>query len=138
MVNELSRRTFLKTTALAVGGAAVAQVPARAQQSVPSEAQRVPNSRQQERGIRLQKVGIMSPGDMGSAVGQTLVKHGLTVIAALGERSARTRALAAEVGIADVGTLENLVRQADLIMSILVPDAAIVAAQRVAEAMKSA
>jgi len=138
MVNELSRRTFLKTTALAVGGAAVAQVPARAQQSVPSEAQRVPNSRQQERGIRLQTVGIMSPGDMGSAVGQTLAKHGLTVIAALGERSARTRALAAEVGIADVGTLENLVRQADLIMSILVPDAAIVAAQRVAEAMKSA
>ena len=122
MVNEFSRRTFLKTTAaLAVGSVAAAEVPGRAQ----------------EQGIRLRTVGIMSPGDMGSAVGQVLAKHGLTVIAALGERSARTRALAAEAGIADVGTLENLVREADLVMSILDPDAAIVAAQRVAEAMKS-
>jgi 3-hydroxyisobutyrate dehydrogenase-like beta-hydroxyacid dehydrogenase len=122
MVNDFSRRTFLKTGALAVGAAAVPDVAAHAQ----------------ERGIRLRTVGIMSPGDMGAAVGQALAKHGLTVIAALDERSARTRALAAEAGIADVGTLENLVRKADLVMSILDPDAAIVAAQRVAEAMKSA
>ncbi len=138
MVNDLSRRAFLKTTALAVGGAAAAGAPVRAQQSVGSVAQADPNSQQKERGMRLRTVGIMSPGDMGSAVGQVLAKHGLTVIAALGERSARTRALAAEAGIADVGTPENLVRQADLVMSILDPDAAIVAAQRVAEAMKSA
>jgi 3-hydroxyisobutyrate dehydrogenase-like beta-hydroxyacid dehydrogenase len=121
MGNELSRRTFLKTTALAVGSVAAAEVPGRAQ----------------EQDRRVRTVGIMSPGDMGSAVGQVLATHGLTVIAALGERSARTRALAAEAGIADVGTLENLVRQADLVMSILVPDAAIVAAQQVAGAMKS-
>jgi 3-hydroxyisobutyrate dehydrogenase-like beta-hydroxyacid dehydrogenase len=122
MVNDFSRRTFLKSTALVVGAAAAPDVPARGE----------------ERGKRLRTVGIMSPGDMGSAVGQALARHGLTVIAALGERSARTRALAAEAGIADVGTLENLVRKADLVMSILDPDAAIVAAQRVAEAMKSA
>jgi 3-hydroxyisobutyrate dehydrogenase-like beta-hydroxyacid dehydrogenase len=122
MVNDLSRRTFLKTTALAIGGAAAADVPARAQ----------------ERGMTLRTVGIMSPGDMGSAVGQVLATRGLTVIAALGERSARTRALAAAAGIADVGTLENLVGKSDLVMSILDPDAAVVAAQRVAEAMKSA
>jgi 3-hydroxyisobutyrate dehydrogenase-like beta-hydroxyacid dehydrogenase len=121
MGNEFSRRTFLKTTALAVGSVAAADVPARAQ---------VP-------GRRLRTVGIMSPGDMGSAVGQVLAKHGLRVIAALGERSARTRALAAEAGIADVGTLETLVREADVVLSILDPDAAIVAAQRVAEAMQS-
>ena len=121
MGNEFTRRTFLKTTVLAVGGAAVADMPAGAQ----------------EQSLKLRTVGIMSPGDMGSAVGQVLAKQGLRVIAALGERSARTRALAAEAGIVDVGTLENLVREADLVMSILDPDAAIVAAQRVAEAMKS-
>lgn len=123
MVNDFSRRTFLRTTALAVGAAAVSDVPAGAQQ---------PDR------IRLRTVGIMSPGDMGSAVGQVLAKHGLTVIAALGERSARTRALAAAAGIADVGTLENLVRKVDLVMSVLDPDQAIAAAQRVADAMKSA
>ena len=138
MSDGFSRRTFLKTTALAVGGAAVPGAPARAQQSVSGEAQRDPSSPQQARGIRLRTVGIMSPGDMGSAVGQALAKHGLTVIAALGERSARTRALAAAAGIADVGTLENLVREADVVLSILDPDAAIGAAQRVAAAMKSA
>ncbi len=137
MVNEFSRRTFLKATALAVSSAFVSDVPVRAQQPGYREPQPGSNSPQEDRGIRLRTVGIMSPGDMGSAVGQVLVKHGLTVIAALDERSARTRALAAEAGIADVGTLENLVREADLIMAILVPEAAIVAAQQVAEAMKS-
>jgi 3-hydroxyisobutyrate dehydrogenase-like beta-hydroxyacid dehydrogenase len=135
MADEFSRRSFLTTTALAVGGAAVGPVPARAQQSGRSETEPDSGSRQPERGMRLRTVGIMSPGDMGSAVGQALATHGLTVIAALGERSARTRALAAEAGIADVGTLENLVRAADVVMSILVPDAAIAAAQQVAEAM---
>jgi len=138
MGDQFTRRTFLRTTALAVGGAAVTAVPGRAQQSLRSEAQGDPDPRREARGTRLRTVGIMSPGDMGSAVGQVLAKHGLAVIAALGERSARTRALAAEAGIADVGTLENLVRKADLVMSILDPDAAIGAAQRVAEAMKSA
>jgi 3-hydroxyisobutyrate dehydrogenase-like beta-hydroxyacid dehydrogenase len=87
MVNEFSRRTFVKIAGLTVGGTAVTDVPVRAQQSVSSEAQRVPHSRQQERGIKLQTVGIMSPGDMGSAVGQVLAKQGLTVIAALGDRT---------------------------------------------------
>ena len=128
MDNEFSRRTFLKTTAIAVGGVAAAEVSARAQQS----------GAQQGQGIRLRSVGIMSPGDMGSAVGQVLATYGLRAIAALGERSPRTRALAAESGIADVGTLENLVREADLVLSILVPDAAVAAAQQVADAMKSA
>ena len=137
MANDFSRRTFLKTTAVAIGSTAVTDVPVLAQQTGRSAAQPDPNSPQQERGITLRTVGIMSPGDMGSAVGQVLAKHGLRVIAALGERSARTRALAAEVGIADVGTLENLVREADLVLSILVPEAAVEAAQRVTEAMKS-
>lgn len=138
MGNELSRRNFLKSAALAVGGAALADTAVHAQPPGQSEAQRAPHSQRQEQSSRLHTVGIMSPGDMGSAVGQVLSKHGLTVIAALGERSPRTRALAAESGIADVGTLENLVAKANLILSILVPDAAITAAQRVAAAMKKA
>jgi 3-hydroxyisobutyrate dehydrogenase-like beta-hydroxyacid dehydrogenase len=131
MVDDFSRRAFLKTTVLAVGGAAAADA-ARAQQPDRSAAP------SQERNMKLQTVGIMSPGDMGSAVGQVLATHGLSVVAALGERSPRTRALAAEAGIADVGTLENLVRKVDLVLSILDPDAAVGAAQRTAAAMQSA
>src|SRR5437762_1916744 len=82
----------------------------------------------------IKTVGIVSPGDMGHAVGQVLRDHGLRVIASLAERSERTKTLAAQAGIADVGTLQNLVREADIVLSILVPAEAVLAAQLVAQA----
>jgi len=84
---------------------------------------------------RIQTVGIYSPGDMGQAVGKLLAEHGLRVIASLEGRSERTRHLAQQAGIADVGTLTALVQEADLILSILVPDQAVNAAQAVAQAL---
>ncbi|HET7379084.1 MAG TPA: twin-arginine translocation signal domain-containing protein [Gaiellales bacterium] len=74
MVSDFSRRTFLATTALAVGAAAVPDVRAGAQSPVRGEVQHDPDS-EQGQGKRLRTVGIMSPGDMGSAVGQVLAKH---------------------------------------------------------------
>ena len=53
-------------------------------------------------------IGIYSPGDMGQAVGAVLAGNGLRVVAALEGRSARTRALAAQAAIEDVGSLEAL------------------------------
>ncbi len=85
----------------------------------------------------LQTVAILSPGDMGHVVGQVLASHGLRVIAALGGRSERTRQLAQQAGIQDVGTLAALVAEADLLLSILVPDQAVAAAEAVAQAMTS-
>jgi 3-hydroxyisobutyrate dehydrogenase-like beta-hydroxyacid dehydrogenase len=86
-------------------------------------------------GIELSTVGILSPGDMGHSVGATLVANGLRAITCLQGRSERTRGLAAEAGIAGVPTYEDLVREADLILSILVPAQAMNAAQRVADAI---
>lgn len=85
--------------------------------------------------MEITTVGIMSPGDMGHAVGERLAAHGLRVIAALQDRSERTRALAVEAGIDDVGTYEALVTQADMILSILVPAHAEDAAETVANAL---
>lgn len=72
----------------------------------------------------VETVAVLSPGDMGSAVGAALASNGLRVITALNGRSDRTRELAASSNIEDVGTLEDVVQQADLILSILVPDQA--------------
>jgi len=83
----------------------------------------------------LQTIGILSPGDMGHAVGQRLAENGLRVVAALGERSQRTRRLAAQAGIEDVGDYSGLVRAAELILCILVPAEAEATAQRVADAL---
>ncbi|CAN5871158.1 NAD(P)-dependent oxidoreductase [soil metagenome] len=86
----------------------------------------------------IKTVGILSPGDMGQAVGQVLRNHGLRVIASLSARSERTKKLAAQAGIEDVGELSNLVREADIILSILVPAEARSAAQLVAQAIGEA
>jgi 3-hydroxyisobutyrate dehydrogenase-like beta-hydroxyacid dehydrogenase len=81
----------------------------------------------------IQTVALLSPGDMGHSVGQTLVEHGMRVITCLEGRSERTRGLAAEAGIADVPTYGDLVREADLLLSILVPAQAVNAAGAVAQ-----
>ena len=82
-------------------------------------------------------VAILSPGDMGSGVGFALGQNDIDVITCLRGRSNRTRQLAAEAHFRDIPTLGLLVEQADLILSILVPDQAVTVAQQVAAAMHS-
>ena len=82
-------------------------------------------------------VAILSPGDMGHAVGQRLREHELDVITCLTGRSERTRALADKAGIRDVPTMEELVEQSDLIMSMTVSAAVPGVCRQVADALKA-
>ncbi|MEE8413479.1 MAG: DUF1932 domain-containing protein [Dehalococcoidales bacterium] len=81
-------------------------------------------------------VGILSPGDMGHAVGRVLVDNGLKVITCLEGRSKRTAELAGKAGIEAVPSYQQLVGDADMILSILVPAEATNAAKLVARALK--
>ena len=83
----------------------------------------------------LQRIAILMPGDMGHAVGRALIAHGHDVICCLDGRSAHSRALAAQGGLRDVGSLRAVVETADLILSILPPAAALGLAQDVATEM---
>jgi len=85
--------------------------------------------------VTVETVGIMSPGDMGSGVGGALKKNGLKAITALDGRSEGSKARAAEEGIEDVGSLDELVKSSELILSILVPSEALSFAQDVAESI---
>ncbi len=85
----------------------------------------------------VQTVAILSPGDMGHAIGRVLRRSGLDTITCLTGRSRRTRDLAAAAGIRDVPALEQLVVEADLILSILVPSEAVTSAERVAQAIQA-
>ncbi len=87
--------------------------------------------------LRIQRVAILSPGDMGHAVGRELRARGLEILTCLSGRSARTRRLAEIAGFRNLPTLETLVEQADLILSILVPGAAVALAEAVAKALRS-
>ena len=69
-------------------------------------------------------VAIMSPGDMGHAVGQVLSESGIDVITCTDGRSQRTKDLAEMAGLRQVATLEDMVIQADLVLSIMVPSKA--------------
>ena len=80
-------------------------------------------------------VGVMSPGDMGSGVGGVLVRSGLRVITSLKDRSEASSTRAAEQGIVDVGSLDDVVASSDLILSILVPSEALAFAASAAESI---
>src|SRR6478752_137722 len=79
-------------------------------------------------------VGIVSPGAMGSAVGQVLAAGGARVIATLEHRSARTAKLAD--GIELLPTLDDVVAAAEIVLSIVPPGEALAVAVAVAEAAR--
>jgi 3-hydroxyisobutyrate dehydrogenase-like beta-hydroxyacid dehydrogenase len=80
-------------------------------------------------------VGILSPGDMGAGIGGVLRQTGLDVMTSLEGRSALTRTRAHEAGIRDAGSIDDLVRQSDMVLSVLVPSEASSVAAQVAAAM---
>ncbi len=87
--------------------------------------------------MAISTVAILSPGDMGHAVGQRLRENELEVVTCLAGRSDRTRALAEKAGIRDVATLEELVERSDLVMSLTVSAAAPGLCQAVADALRA-
>ncbi len=87
--------------------------------------------------MQIGTVAILSPGDMGHAVGQRLRENELDVITCLAGRSDRTRALADKAGIRDIPTMEELVEQSDLIMSMTVSAAVSSLCRQVADALRA-
>jgi len=79
-------------------------------------------------------VGLLHPGEMGSAVGATLVAGGARVLWASAGRGAQTRARATEIGLEDAGSLEALVHASRVIVSVAPPHAALDVARGVAAA----
>jgi 3-hydroxyisobutyrate dehydrogenase-like beta-hydroxyacid dehydrogenase len=86
-------------------------------------------------GVVITNIGIMSPGDMGSAIGNVLSKSGLRVMTALEGRSDLTRLRAQEAGMADQGTIDRLLAESDIVLSVLVPSRALAMAELVAQSI---
>ena len=72
--------------------------------------------------MKLNKIAILSPGEMGHAVGRCLLAGRFDVASWLAGRSQRTQALAAAAGILNIPDLDELVLTSDLILAFLVPD----------------
>ena len=87
--------------------------------------------------MAIETVAILSPGDMGHAVGQLLRAHELEVATCLTGRSERTKDLAELAGIADVPNLNDMVAQSQIILSISVSEMVPSICQRVADAIRA-
>lgn len=87
--------------------------------------------------MKIQNIGVVSPGDMGQGVALTLKNSGFAVHTALDGRSARTKTLAREAGLNDCGSMQKLVATCDVILSILNPAAAVDNARAAAAAMQA-
>jgi 3-hydroxyisobutyrate dehydrogenase-like beta-hydroxyacid dehydrogenase len=78
------------------------------------------------------EIGLLHPGEMGAAVGETLRSAGHTVLWTSNGRSAETAARAERAGLVDAGTTEGLARRSELILSVCPPHAALEVARSVA------
>ena len=70
-------------------------------------------------------IGLLHPGEMGAAVGQCLTGRGLQVLWASDGRSPQTAARAAAAGLTDVSVPAKVAAQADVILSVCPPHAAL-------------
>ncbi len=86
--------------------------------------------------MAINSIGVMSPGDMGSGVGGVLAKNGVDVWTSLQGRSAASKERAAQQGIKDAGSLDDLVEKSDLILSIMVPSEAVSFAEELAASVR--
>jgi 3-hydroxyisobutyrate dehydrogenase-like beta-hydroxyacid dehydrogenase len=77
-------------------------------------------------------VGIVSPGAMGAAIGRVLASGGARVVATVSDRSERTHGLA--VGLTLLPTLDDVVRESAVVLSVVPPGAAVHVARDIAEA----
>ncbi|MBV9899022.1 MAG: NAD(P)-dependent oxidoreductase [Chloroflexi bacterium] len=84
----------------------------------------------------IKTVGILSPGDMGSGVGDVLHQHGLRVLTCLAGRGEGSRERAVQAGFELVPDLEALVRECDVVLSIVPPSVAGAVADQVAAAIR--
>jgi 3-hydroxyisobutyrate dehydrogenase-like beta-hydroxyacid dehydrogenase len=80
----------------------------------------------------LRTVGLLHPGEMGTAVGAALRGGGVEVLWASEGRTPATRTRAARDGLTDAGTIAQLAEQSDVIFSVCPPHAALGVARAVA------
>ncbi len=85
--------------------------------------------------MTVKTIAVIGAGDMGHAVGGTLVAQGYDVVTCLAGRSEITRTRAMRAGLRDVPDLDAAVAAADVFLSILPPALATELAEQVAAAM---
>ena len=78
------------------------------------------------------RVGLLHPGQMGASVGAAATTSGHEVVWASAGRSPASRQRAERAGLADAGSLADLLDRVEAVLSIVPPRAAVAVAEQVA------
>jgi 3-hydroxyisobutyrate dehydrogenase-like beta-hydroxyacid dehydrogenase len=81
----------------------------------------------------MRRIGLLHPGAMGASVGAAARSNQHTVLWASAGRSASTRARAGRAGLEDAGTVADVIKASDIVLSVCPPHAAEDVAREVAE-----
>ena len=87
--------------------------------------------------MSIESVAILSPGDMGHAIGQLLKEHQMRVLTCLSGRSTRTKELSEKAGIENLPNLNALVEESDVLMSVTVSGAVPGLCHEIADSVKA-
>jgi 3-hydroxyisobutyrate dehydrogenase-like beta-hydroxyacid dehydrogenase len=82
-------------------------------------------------------IALLFPGDMGTQIAKALIKNNYKVITAGEGRSPQTLQNIKDVGINDVGSLQNSVEQADIIISLTSPEGSLDVAKNTISCLKN-
>ena len=83
--------------------------------------------------MNVKTIAILMPGDMGHACAQVFKKSGYRVVTDLTSRSERTLLLAKKCGIENLGSLERVILESDIILSIMPPEFSLIQAKKVSK-----
>jgi 3-hydroxyisobutyrate dehydrogenase-like beta-hydroxyacid dehydrogenase len=84
--------------------------------------------------MAFQRIGILSIGEMGYHWARVLTAHGVEVLTYAKDRSEATRQRAENIGVKCLPSMQRLIAEADLIVSIVIPSAAKRVAGKVGQA----
>jgi 3-hydroxyisobutyrate dehydrogenase-like beta-hydroxyacid dehydrogenase len=86
--------------------------------------------------MRIETVAVVAPGDMGHAVADVLRQGGLRVVTCLAGRGPDSVARAARAGMVSLPDMDQVVREADIFLSILPPSGAVALAEAAAASLR--
>src|ERR671915_576049 len=82
--------------------------------------------------MNIKSVALLHPGNMGATIGAAAAVSGARILWASEDRGGATRRRAEQAKLIDGGSLESIVRQADVVLSVCPPHAAVDVANAVA------
>jgi L-threonate 2-dehydrogenase len=85
--------------------------------------------------MSFRRIGIMSIGEMGFHWAKLLTSHGVEVLTYDKDRGETSRKRAENAGVKSLPSMEHLVNEAEIIVSIVIPSAAKRVAEKIAEAV---